>query len=400
VRHRVGADPHCPPGEPGPGRQRVQRRRGVGKGLAKAVVAAAARALLAEGRAVLYLHHEDKLASARVAEAVGLTELGRLATVVPARSQPDPTVPPLTESRHDRAKIGHTTTVVSRPLTPRFSWADVMGRSALRTYLAASAAVMLATLLIPSENVKGALFVLVKLAVAIVLCLAVRLHRPRLVLPWLLLAAAQLIALLADVAMGIAWVQGTTDSSPSVADALYMIGFVPLIAGLALLYRGGAPAGGHRPSRIDAAVVTISIGLLCWVVLIGPTLDNRSLPPLAKAVTLAYPIGDLVIVALVASMLLGAWVHTRSQVLLLTAVIGSLLADVLNAVNTLHGGGITFFGLLDVLWMTSSLLLGAAALHPSMRLIGDVSDRTVKLSRSRVVVLAAASLIAVGVVAV
>jgi hypothetical protein len=56
-----------------------------GRGLAKAVVAAAARSVLAEGRAVLYNHHPDNHASARVAEAVGLHELGRYHAVVSDR---------------------------------------------------------------------------------------------------------------------------------------------------------------------------------------------------------------------------------------------------------------------------------------------------------------------------
>jgi hypothetical protein len=57
-----------------------------GRGLAKAVTAAAARAVLAEGRAVLYNHDPENHASARVAEAVGLHEFGRCHAVV----QPEP----------------------------------------------------------------------------------------------------------------------------------------------------------------------------------------------------------------------------------------------------------------------------------------------------------------------
>jgi L-amino acid N-acyltransferase YncA len=52
-----------------------------GRGLAKAVTAAAARAVLAEGRAVLYNHDPDNHTSARVAEAVGLHQLGRFHAV-------------------------------------------------------------------------------------------------------------------------------------------------------------------------------------------------------------------------------------------------------------------------------------------------------------------------------
>jgi hypothetical protein len=53
-----------------------------GRGLAKAVTAAAARAVLAEGRAVLYNHDPGNHTSARVAEAVGLHEFGRCHAVV------------------------------------------------------------------------------------------------------------------------------------------------------------------------------------------------------------------------------------------------------------------------------------------------------------------------------
>jgi GNAT superfamily N-acetyltransferase len=57
-----------------------------GRGLARSVVAAAARSVLASGRAVLYNHAVDNDSSARVAESVGLHELGRYHAVVPDRS--------------------------------------------------------------------------------------------------------------------------------------------------------------------------------------------------------------------------------------------------------------------------------------------------------------------------
>jgi hypothetical protein len=57
-----------------------------GRGLAKAVTAAAARAVIAEGRAVLYNHDADNHASARVAESVGLYELGRCHAVFTDRA--------------------------------------------------------------------------------------------------------------------------------------------------------------------------------------------------------------------------------------------------------------------------------------------------------------------------
>jgi RimJ/RimL family protein N-acetyltransferase len=63
-----------------------------GRGLAKAVTAAAARAVLAEGRAVLYNHDPENRTSARVAEAVGLHEFGRCHAVV-TDQRPGPDAP-------------------------------------------------------------------------------------------------------------------------------------------------------------------------------------------------------------------------------------------------------------------------------------------------------------------
>jgi RimJ/RimL family protein N-acetyltransferase len=63
-----------------------------GRGLARAVVRAAARDVLAQGRAVLYLHDIGNDASAAVAKAAGLHEVARLISVVGERvgdEQPD-----------------------------------------------------------------------------------------------------------------------------------------------------------------------------------------------------------------------------------------------------------------------------------------------------------------------
>jgi hypothetical protein len=59
-----------------------------GRGLARSVVRAAARGVLADGRSVLYLHDLDNEASAAVAKAAGLDEVARLISVVGERDGP------------------------------------------------------------------------------------------------------------------------------------------------------------------------------------------------------------------------------------------------------------------------------------------------------------------------
>lgn len=57
--------------------------RGRGRGLARRLVATAARRVLDEGRAVLYLHERSNVASAVVAEAAGFPDLGWRARMPP-----------------------------------------------------------------------------------------------------------------------------------------------------------------------------------------------------------------------------------------------------------------------------------------------------------------------------
>lgn len=57
--------------------------RGRGRGLARRLVATAARRVLDEGRAVVYLHDDDNVASARAADAAGLPDLGWRVLSVP-----------------------------------------------------------------------------------------------------------------------------------------------------------------------------------------------------------------------------------------------------------------------------------------------------------------------------
>ena len=56
---------------------------------------------------------------------------------------------------------------------------------------------------------------------------------------------------------------------PSFIDAIYITMYPVLAIGLLLLARARVP-GGDRSSLIDAVVVTLGVGLLSWIFLIGP----------------------------------------------------------------------------------------------------------------------------------
>jgi hypothetical protein len=56
---------------------------------------------------------------------------------------------------------------------------------------------------------------------------------------------------------------------PSFIDAIYITMYPVLAIGLLLLARKRVP-GGDRASLIDALTITLGVGLLSWIFLIGP----------------------------------------------------------------------------------------------------------------------------------
>ena len=90
--------------------------------------------------------------------------------------------------------------------------------------------------------------------------------------------------------------QSETPSFPSLGDALYLAVYPVLMAGLFVLVRRRNPRR-DRAALIDALILTIGIGLLSWVFLIAPNIHLGRLSWLAKGVSVAYPLGDVLLLA-------------------------------------------------------------------------------------------------------
>jgi diguanylate cyclase (GGDEF)-like protein/PAS domain S-box-containing protein len=167
---------------------------------------------------------------------------------------------------------------------------------------------------------------------------------------------------------------------PSVADLFYLASYVTLATGVLVLTR-------HRVRRddrvavLDALVVTAAAGLAAWMLLVQPALSSPSgsvLPSQAAiAVAVAYPVADLVIVAVAARL----WFAVesggnRSLQLLLGGLLLTLLADTTFSVQMVTGG----FGdatTVGLGWYAFYLLVAAAALHP------DAAAPTVATTREQ-----------------
>jgi diguanylate cyclase (GGDEF)-like protein/PAS domain S-box-containing protein len=222
----------------------------------------------------------------------------------------------------------------------------------------------------------------------------VRLHRPSARLPWLLVAAALVTFVLGDSTYNVLTAGlGQDNPFPSIADVFYLLTY-PAFAGALVVFNRRAASHRSGAVLLDSLIICVGIGILVWVYWIGSYVAADGLGFLERAVSIAYPLGDVLLLVMLARLLLS--VHPRPVALtLLTAGAVSLLAaDVLYGFVQLNGAW-SNGAPIDALWFACYGFWGAAALHPSMRdmTTRQFADRS-ELRWSRLFLIAAASLIA------
>jgi diguanylate cyclase (GGDEF)-like protein/PAS domain S-box-containing protein len=209
--------------------------------------------------------------------------------------------------------------------------------------------------------------------------------------PWHLFAVGQSCYVIGDVAWNVVNARFGEVPVPSVLDGLYLAYYPPIMAGLLMLSRrrGGAT---NRAAALDALTAAGGVGLVA-LVLLYPSLAGSQVSVIAWLTNLAYPVGDLVLFVFAMRLALGPGPRSASFRLLVGSVAVTIAADllylVLTSLTTYEVGGPT-----DVLWLVGYIAFGAAALHPSMRSLGDrCEDGEQTLSRARVTVLAGCGLL-------
>lgn len=196
----------------------------------------------------------------------------------------------------------------------------------------------------------------------------VRRHRPREQAAWWLLAAGQLLFTVADSVFAVLEHRGGEVPFPGPADAVYLAAYPVLALSLLRLVRA-RPGGVERSALLDAAVLTVALALVSWVALAHPLLLTDE-PLLSRVVAAAYPLADILLLALLVLLVMTPGAATASFRLLSASTAVLLVADTLYAVPTATGGW-SDGGLTSGLWIASYALAGAAALHPSMRRLSD-----------------------------
>jgi signal transduction histidine kinase len=236
----------------------------------------------------------------------------------------------------------------------------------------------------------------VSASAVVALLVGIRRHRPTAPLPWYLLTAGQLIYLAGDLTFYTLHDLLRSSAFPSPADVLYLSHYPLLILGLVLLARSRT-RGRDLEAVIDTSIVAIGAGVLFLVFLIEPAVEATGQTLLMRSAAAAYPIMDLLVLAGAARLVLGTGVRTKAFYLLTFSLALLLVTDaayIWTQLMDLYATGSLVGRLLDAGWLGFYLLLGASALHPSMRTLSERDSRThSRLLRGRLIFLAGFALL-------
>ena len=204
-------------------------------------------------------------------------------------------------------------------------------------------------------------------AVAVALIGVWRNHPDR-PLPWIFMAAGQGLFVAGDLLWN--WFEVIGEKPfPSMADVLYLSGYPFIALGLLLLIRRRV-GDGDRGGLLDAAILTTAAAILSWTFLIQPQVAGSELDTMSFAITLAYPVADLVLIGVAMGLLTTPGARTASFRFLATSLAVLLVADQIYALQNLDGSYVSG-GPVDSLYLVAYLLFGSAAAHPSMRRLTD-----------------------------
>jgi PAS domain S-box-containing protein len=215
--------------------------------------------------------------------------------------------------------------------------------------------------------------------------LGVTVHRPPQPAPWLLLGgavAAWAIWAVATVAAG------STPGSPSTLVSLSQIpAYVFLTAAAVTLIRGS----GRVPiAAVDAGIVLAALATVLWPVAFEPTLDKGGMDHVVAAGIVAV---DLVVATLLLRVAFAATGRVRSFQLIFGAVALMTAGDALN-ISATHTTTVNH--VLYACYVLEAALIGAAAVHPSMRLLPLHAPPSSEPSPRRSILVISTALVAPG----
>jgi two-component system, cell cycle response regulator len=181
---------------------------------------------------------------------------------------------------------------------------------------------------------------------------------------WLLLGAAILSWGAAEVYWAL-FIEGNVNAPyPSPADVGYLLFYPLAYAGLALLVRARAHEINWR-LWMDGVIAALGTAALGAAFIFDFVAGRTEGTPLQVATTLAYPLGDIAMVAMVVGVVaLTGWRPGRTWSLLLAGLSALVIADIAFTLQS-TGEALPEGGWIDPIYLIAAVCLGAAVWQPA-----------------------------------
>src|SRR6185312_11393622 len=203
---------------------------------------------------------------------------------------------------------------------------------AIRVYLAAFAVLTAVYFEMPSW--RGGTWATMGLFATAAMLWGVHRYRPLHRAPWLLLvgAVATLVATDAVDISGNARSNAqvdffpNSDWFPTVPEEVALAAYPLATVGFWLFIRHQR-SGRDGAAIIDALIVITAVALLAWTFIVWPTVDDPDRTSLSREVAVCYPLGDILLLAVLARLLTGADERPPAAWLLGFGTLGLLASD-------------------------------------------------------------------------
>jgi len=219
--------------------------------------------------------------------------------------------------------------------------------------------------------------------------LGIAAHQPRRVLAWSLVAGSLGVLAVAQLV----WARlhfGGSDTFPSASDAVHLVATALLVIAVAMLGRE-TPTDDDSLGPIETAIVGIAVGLGVWLAVVEPYLADRGLAFGDRVWAVLVPMLDALALAIVLRTAAQNRFRIPSTTLLALGVGLLLVSDMARSIAELRGA-LGAGGLIAALSIAPPLIIGAAAIDPTMTHRNRPSETAPMLGLGRVVWLSVAAL--------
>jgi diguanylate cyclase (GGDEF)-like protein len=193
---------------------------------------------------------------------------------------------------------------------------------------------------------------------------ASRVHSRRMFLAWMVLAFAQFSYTLGDITWSILETGLGLNPFPSIADGFYILYYPVFLAGILVLPMRRLSRLNWTKVALDMSIVMLAAVLAVWNYLLGPLYASEPFSAgFTEIITIAYPVGDLV---LLAALLMLLFRQSEEQnhhplLLLIAGIAIIIISDSLFSYQSLIGT-YSSGSLADLGWAIAYLLIGTAGI--------------------------------------